>query len=364
MPGMSQATAAQLPVLLHPPAFMPPGMLGALWGWQTTARGRGASGGDSLPGVTVTGKDCDKVITLSVYLIVPARSAGPLISPLKKKTLEKEQKGREARAKQLMDRAKQLLSRMGPWDCCPSGSHKCLVKLALDIVDVPAPGAKKGVAVAARFYHNERERKRNMSGGNTPPAGAEGDPFGLWRPDGSGLEIPSITEWAMEHEGQRGDEGAFRGGTPTPSALEYGDSSGVIASNSKVQLVFAYDILATIIHEALHAMGATHAGTDNLMSKVWNIGVAGAFNIPTGTACQIATRNGVCIGAEREKCCMAKGGAAGNHGKRGFPAMTHGFTVPGMSVAGMAGGAGGVGIAAQWKPPPLQEGRGFGYPSR
>lgn len=316
VPGMGQAVSAQQPVLLHLPQFIPPGMLSTLSGWQTTGRGRGAGGSEPRTGITVTGKECAKIITLAVYIVQGSDDSG--------------------RGAKLLQRAKKLLASMSPWPCCPPWASQCLVTLALDIVGQPATTGKNAAAVAARFYNNKTEQAQNMR-----PASGEArqrvphDAFGLWRSSGT-IEIPSITQDALDFEADWGSSSVFQSPVLSPGALEFGATGWEVGSDGSNGLVFAYDILAVIIHEILHAMGAVHDETSvipNIMSEVWQTGKLGAFTITANTACEIASKNAVCGAKERKSCCRKAAHGASNAGRTGSVPMTDGFMVPGMSVA-------------------------------
>ena len=344
---MSQATAAQLPVLLHPPAFIPPGMLSALSGWQTTARGRGASGSDSLPGVTVTGKDCDKVITLFVFIATTSAAGTP----------EREKRKQALRSRGLLERAKQLLSRMGPWNCCKNGRQHCNVRLSLEILTSRVSGGRNPAPVVVHFYNTNEERVALMG---ALSSGNHRDTFGLWQasagtPDRSPNDVgiiiaPSIGEWAGEQlpSSLGGLSGLDPGAVPRANYAEPHGGDVAVGSepdpqgrpNRGIELRFAYDILSIIIHEIMHAMGAEHddeSGIANMMEEARNTGKSGAFKITAYTACEIAMRNGVCIGVERDKCCAEKTAHGGTHGKPRLASTTDGFVVPGMSVSGSVG---------------------------
>ena len=342
VPGMSQATAAQLPVLLHPPAFMPPGMLGALSGWQTTARGRGASGSEALPAVTVSGKDCAKVITLSVHIVKGSDSSG--------------------RGRRLLERVQKLLpvlSEKGKWNCCKDGKARCAVKLALEIVDVAPDGAgKPWTTVGARFYNGEKERASNMRPQDDgADVGVNRDAFGLWRPATGTIEIPSVHEdmETQQPASAAGLVGLPLNGIPEPPAFTI-DAVRAMGISERASMGWPFDVLAAIIHEILHAMGAGHDDDEdknkkiipNIMNTTWELGKdKKAFMITQKTACEIASKNGVCIGAEEKKCCVAKVGSAVKNGKPGLAAGADGFVVPGMSVSGSMGNAGTMGSRLQ-----------------
>ncbi len=352
VPGMSQATAAQLPVLLHPPAFMPPGMLGALSGWQTTARGRGASGSEALPAVTVSGKDCAKVITLSVHIVKGSDSSG--------------------RGRRLLERVQKLLpvlSEKGKWNCCKDGKARCAVKLALEIVDVTPDGAgKPWTTVRARFYNGEKERASNMSPQDDgADVGVNRDAFGLWRPATGTIEIPSITEEMLSRSHETGGLNGLSPEALPPNHPQWLASTWVVGASGGAEIGWPLDVLAVIIHEILHAMGAGHDDDKdkndniipNIMNQTWQTDNNNdAFRITQKTACEIASKNGVCTGAEEKKCCVAEGAPANKLGKPGLHATTSGFVVPGMSGPASMGAPARVGYwPRQWATRFPQEGR-------
>ena len=351
---MVWADPAEPPVLLHPPLFPPPGMLSTMQAGEVAGGKRGQSGSNSQPGVTVTRtKPCEYVITLAVYIFAGSDPSG--------------------RGKRLLQRVKKLLSKMGPWDCCPKDHPRCTVKLALDInpIRVWTSGGMKPTPIQARFYNSNTERLANMRTDDGERRDfTTSDAFGLSRPDGS-IEIPSIGLWAGEQlpSNMAGLNGLPEGEIPgteypsgRPNDIVVGlqpDPEGRQSHAS--QLIFAYDVLAIIIHEILHAMGAGHDDDDktlNIMNVVWKMGKSAAFNITTKTACEIASKNRVCTPIVQLACCKPAHGA-GNPQKPGLVATMDGFLIPGISVSGSTGNVGSAGYRSRWTVPFSQEGMGI-----
>ena len=282
VPGMGAVPVIAPPTSSQLQPFLPPGMPGAFF-HSLLPGGRGGRGsGEPLSGVTVTGKECDHTITLTVHIVPGSDPSG--------------------RGKKLLQRVSKVLSKMGPWDCCPKDSPKCLVKLGLDITDPPTPGGKAKRSVAARFYNSETERSARIGT-------EESDVFGLSREDGS-IEIPSIGEWAANLPRNWGgltdvsesDIPEINTSGHPPGGEEVGGGlNGIVA------IGFAYDVMAVILHEVLHSLGATHDDETkpNIMNTVGALGGKGMFKITTRTACEIAKINKVCIGKELEACCRA-----------------------------------------------------------
>lgn len=352
MPGMSQAITAQPPVLLHPPHFIPPGMSSsALSGWQSTQRGRASSGSTSQPGVTVSGSDCDKLITLFVFI---GKTSAASTSAVDRKAQAK-------RARDLLERAKHLLSKMGPWNCCKGDRHYCMVKLAMEIVTIRSSGGSHPAPIVAHFYNNEAERMALMGTPvGTTSGGDRRDTFGLWQPsagtpDLSGNDVgailmPSIGQYAGEvlpsyAGGLNGLDPAAVPGTNYPAALGNDDPVGSQPDpqgrpDHIIELRYAYDVLSIILHEILHAMGAEHDKRNavaNIMQEARQTGKPGAFAVTTFTACEIAAKNGVCVGTEFDRCCKSSAVPAYKQVGPWLPSGSGGFIVPGMSIAGAMG---------------------------
>ena len=347
VPGMVWADPAEPPALLHPPLFPPPGMLSTMQAGEVAGGKRGQSGSNSQPGVTVTRpKPCEYVITLAVDIFAGSDRSG--------------------RGKSLLQRVKKLLSKMGPWDCCPKDHPRCTVKLALDInpIRVWTSGGMKPTPIIARFYSQE-----TGSDGRGELVGNHGDAFGLHRSDesGSSIIIPSVH---VAMEAMPAAEGGLLGlspeSIPIPAGLEIDGDRVVGYTEGKygTTLGWPFDVLAVIIHEILHAMGAGHDDDKkdgqiipNIMNTTWQMGKEGAFQITTKTACEIGSKNRACTGLLRIACCKPAHGA-GNPQKPGLPATMGGFIVPGMSVSGSMGDVGRVAYRSQWAMPFLQEGWG------
>lgn len=210
-----------------------------------------------------------------------------------------------------------------------------MVTLALDIVDAPASKANQATSVEARFYHSE-----SGEDGRAKLIGDKGDVFGLHKIKGaqSSIIIPSISIGALNYELARGPENAFaEDGSMTPGFSSPPPEDWVVGYYKAMPLAFAYDILAAVMHEILHAMGAEHSkdkDTPNLMGQVWEMGKAGAFLITPQTACGIASTNGVCIGFEQIMCCIEHGAPTNQHGKPpGVHAAVKGLVAPpGMTL--------------------------------
>ena len=240
-------------------------------------RNAGGGKGGARPGVTVSGDKCTRVITLAVFIAAGSDPSG--------------------RGKKLLQRAKAILAKLDKFECCPKDSGSCTVKLGLEIQAAPAPGGKKKGPVQARFYNDPKQQRANLAGG--------GDAFGLTHTDGS-IEIPSISEWAANLDsGSGGLEGLPEERIPEPFVPEIPLDGTTIGTSGQANLVGGLDILAAIIHEILHSMGAEHDGSSvHMMNAVWNIGTKKAFVITSRTACAIASANEVCIGDEAKNCCV------------------------------------------------------------
>lgn len=258
----------------------------------------GAGGNDGGPrnGITVEGKECDRVIKLAVAIRVgdrglPKGAIAMAIAAAKYTT-----------ALRLLQRANALLERMGPWECCPNTTPGCKVKLAIEVTtQAAAERSKKTAPVTARFYADNKERVHLIGDKRE-------DPFGRTTMSTGAMTLPLMTlTHAADPHAVGGLGGLEESAVPTPIPIPPHSGALVAWTQQGVSLGHAYDVLAVIIHEILHSMGAEHNEEPaNTMNANLGLGAEGAFRVTTATACQIAAKNNVCVGEERNHCCKVQ----------------------------------------------------------